>query len=534
MFASLDSTKARQDSLTSLPLSSVTYPRLLPDADPLPERYVWHTLGVPQRSKVSTVTVGLRRNIGSGSLCALAVLEIHNPTNPKSIRAQEATILDPMKYFKGSDEPFSVTIAGTELYIITSSQDMSLVYRNTTTLSFDEFIQDLHVAFEMSASGRRIMWDQSKGKCLLHVGTDLHRAQLHPGEHLDDLTQALLKQIEQRLTWDQVLAYRHRLVREDSKQNTLSLYDWCASVLVPAASVAFFGEALLRINEHLTEEFLAFDEDSWMITYRYPRFLARNMHYSKDRNMEALICYFRLPLQDRPGACYYVKSLEARKRAAAMSDRDMAISFQLFYWVTNANAFKVCFWLLTFLLHQPQTLEVIRAETQPSIINGKVNIVRLLQCTLLDAAFNETLRLTSGASSARTVVSSTPLRNKVLRKDTKLLMPYRQLHFQEIFGPQVKEFRPERFLGKSDVGRSSEFKPFGGGITYCSGRFIAKREVMAFVALVLHQYNLELDDPKQALPRLDEQKPSLGVIGPVKGDDTSVVIRPRAVSAKRP
>lgn len=206
----------------------------------------------------------------------------------------------------------------------------------------------------------------------------------------------------------------------------------------------------------------------------------------------------------------------------------------IYYISTNANAFKICFWLLSYLLHRSVTLEAIRKETRASFINGELNIESLLRCPLLDAAFNETLRLTSGASSARTVISPTQLGNKVLRKDTKLLMPYRQLHFQEkIFGPQVKLFRPERFLDNNDVGRSSEFKPFGGGITYCSGRFIAKREVMAFVALVLHQYDLELVDVTQPLPRLDEQKPALGVIEPVKGDDTIVVVKPRALLARK-
>ncbi|KAL8736146.1 MAG: hypothetical protein Q9181_002511 [Wetmoreana brouardii] len=172
-----------------------------------------------------------------------------------------------------------------------------------------------------------------------------------------------------------------------------------------------------------------------------------------------------------------------------MSDRDIAIAFQLFYWVTNANAFKISCWLLSYPLHKPETLEALKAETQPSVVNGKVDIGRLLESPLLEAAFNETLRLTSGASSARTVVSSIPLRNKI---DTKLLMPYRQLHFQEdVFGPQVKEFRPERFLGTNGINRSSEFKPFGGGITYCFGRFIAKREVMAFVALLLNHCQFE-------------------------------------------
>lgn len=109
-------------------------------------------------------------------------------------------------------------------------------------------------------------------------------------------------------------------------------------------------------------------------------------------------------------------------------------------------------------------------------------------------------------------------------------MPYRQLHFEEkIFGPQVKEFHPERFLGDNKADNGPYFKPFGGGITYCSGRFIARREVLAFVALILHRYDIRLADANPVLPRLDEQTPTLGVLGPVKGDCTAVLITPRNV-----
>ncbi|KAI4143130.1 MAG: hypothetical protein L6R39_004687 [Caloplaca ligustica] len=133
--------------------------------------------------------------------------------------------------------------------------------KTTISLSYD-FIRDLHIAFGMSASGREIMWDKSNGKCLVHVANDLHGAQLHPGQHLDDLTQEFPRQIERRWTWDNVFAQEHRVGKEAPRQVTLSLCHWCAAVLVPPASVAFFGPALLRINKQLIEDFHALNEDS--------------------------------------------------------------------------------------------------------------------------------------------------------------------------------------------------------------------------------------------------------------------------------
>ena len=201
---------------------------------------------------------------------------------------------------------------------------------------------------------------------------------------------------------------------------------------------------------------------------------------------------------------------------------------------TNANAYKVAFWLLAHLLHSPTTLAAVRAETSAYVTNGHVAISPLLSsCPLLNACFDETLRLVSAAASARTVLSPTEIGGKLLRKGTKLLLPYRQLHFQEsVFGPSVSEFLPERFLDRENLSKCSDYKPFGGGVTYCSGRFLARREVLAFVALVVNTYELEIvreEGRRRGVPRQDEQKPTLGVVGPVKGDDLFVELMKRDV-----
>lgn len=196
----------------------------------------------------------------------------------------------------------------------------------------------------------------------------------------------------------------------------------------------------------------------------------------------------------------------------------------------NANAFKICFWLLAYLLNKSEELRAVRREIASSIVDHEINFDGLLQCRLLNAAFDETLRLASAASSARTVISSTCIQGKMLQPGEKLLMPYRQLHLEEeVFGPHAREFDARRFVDNEGLSGSQYFKPFGGGTTYCSGRYLARREVIAFVALVLSQYELELEDPDQMFPRQDEKKPTLGVLSPLPGDDLLVVVRPRMV-----
>lgn len=55
-------------------------------------------------------------------------------------------------------------------------------------MSFDGFVHNLDVALRISAAALRVLFDTSSGKYLLDQTTIIYGAQLHPGEHSDDLT----------------------------------------------------------------------------------------------------------------------------------------------------------------------------------------------------------------------------------------------------------------------------------------------------------------------------------------------------------
>lgn len=57
------------------------------------------------------------------------------------------------------------------------------------------------------------------------------------------------------------------------------------------------------------------------------------------------------------------------------------------------------------------------------------------------------------------------------------------------------------------------YHPFGGGNTYCPGRFLARQEVYTFVALTLYRFELDLEDT--TLPSVNETEPSLGAMRPI-------------------
>lgn len=109
---------------------------------------------------------------------------------------------------------------------------------------------------------------------------------------------------------------------------------------------------------------------------------------------------------------------------------------------------------------------------------------------------------------------------------------------QKLFGDYAEEFDAERFLKNKALATSKSYKPFGGGSTMCPGRFVARAEIYTFITLVLHRFDAALSPGagggEQAFPALDRKKPSLGVMGPIKGQDVLVTVRPRsAVNTKR-
>ena len=189
---------------------------------------------------------------------------------------------------------------------------------------------------------------------------------------------------------------------------------------------------------------------------------------------------------------------------------------------------KVTFWILAYLSHDAKLLALIRQETSQSIEKGVLNIPSLLERSpQLESVYLEVLRLKMASSLMRSVTEPTVVGGKLLEKGKNVLVPYRQLHYApDVWGSDASTFKPERFLNNKNLSRHPSYRPFGGGQHLCPGRFVAKQTVFAFIALTLSRYDIQLDE-SYAFPRADERKPGLGCLGPLKGDQVRLTLRPR-------
>ena len=139
---------------------------------------------------------------------------------------------------------------------------------------------------------------------------------------------------------------------------------------------------------------------------------------------------------------------------------------------------------------------MIRAEIRPAFIGDAVDNRHGYEDSLrLAATLEETLRLTFGSGPVRKVVVPTVVSIKVLKPGNPVIIAIRQLHYSEsAFGPSTSQLDPERSLKDPNLKKSMSNKHFAGGVTYCPGRILAIREVLVFVVMVLHSFDIEVSN----------------------------------------
>lgn len=192
-------------------------------------------------------------------------------------------------------------------------------------------------------------------------------------------------------------------------------------------------------------------------------------------------------------------------------------------------------------MYDQNILQLVKEEVAAGMTDGELNIRFLTeQCPWLEAVYHEVLRLKSGSSLFRDVTEDTVVGGKTLKKGNKVMVQYRQLHFNKrIWGENVAEFDPARFIRNKELARSSSFRPFGGGQHLCPGRFLARQVIFAFVALTLSRYEIKLADGLDGkgqtqratrvpqFPKADESRPGLGTLSPVKGEEVIIQLAAR-------
>ncbi|TGJ78266.1 hypothetical protein E0Z10_g10500 [Xylaria hypoxylon] len=445
-------------------------------------------------------------------------------------------------YFGDTREPYALTLAGMKSYVITDARHVGEVYRNTETLSYEEFVQmmmrilgnsnaSVHAMFTPLPRDKK-GFPNPHGKPLGILFRQMHIHQLFPGDNLTFLESRFHKFFDEQLHLSRLNETCLSAMKKANGCISLPLTEWCSDLFVRGGQTAYFGPRLAEIDPNLTDAFVVFDELSYQVIYQYPTSLSRKMRASRDRVLSGLKQYLQLPQDQRNEDAWFVKAMEEEMRAINMSAEDMAIATMTIYWAINTNSRKAAYWMLAFLLKTPSLLDVVRRETGPAFrADGSVDFQHLHDSVPnLDSIWNEMLRMSAFAASVRYIKADTVVGTKILRKGNRVIVPYRQLHLNEkVFGGDVQEFRHQRFLDNPKLAQTNNFRPFGGGNTMCPGRHIAKRAVFLFTAMLLSRFDVELEDDQRMLEP-DLTKPVPGLMSPKLGDELIIILKPRKIS----
>ncbi|TVY48329.1 Cholesterol 7-alpha-monooxygenase [Lachnellula occidentalis] len=449
------------------------------------------------------------------------------------------------KHFASTNEPFALTAFGRTFYVVTHAKQSAEVYKNTDSLSFEAFVQTLmrtngndeqtiktvYSPLPTDKSG----YPNPEGLSLGVLAQRMHVHQLHPGEKMVVLQEKVRDWINRELNFDVLAKGCTYSASKSSTHIQLPLYEWTSDYLVRLGQYVYFGDILDQVDPDYPTAYIVFDEVIWKMLYQYPSFLCRDMTAPRDKMMASLKAYFQIPQsQRREQAAWIINAMEDEMRDLGVDDENLAIMVFHLYFAINTNARKTSFWMLTHLMRNPTYLAAFRAETAQAFHGDELvdicHIQDAAKCPQVDAIWHETLRVAGWAASVRLVTNDVVVGGKRMRKGNRVMVPHRLLHFDEgVFGDDIAAWRPQRWLD-TEAGRklpnSPSWRPFGGGKTKCSGRFLAKFFVTAFVATLLRRFDIKIVG-NPPMPEPDIGRPVLGIISVKEGQDYLVSITKR-------
>eukprot|EP00977_Amphora_coffeiformis_P022074 scaffold10368_cov180-Amphora_coffeaeformis.AAC.7 len=219
-----------------------------------------------------------------------------------------------------------------------------------------------------------------------------------------------------------------------------------------------------------------------------------------------------------------------------LSEGSMARANLGLLWASSGNSIPAVFWLVLRLLEDPEAWQACLAQVKDIVAKRKTNskgeipsgftLEELDEMTLLESAFQESLRMYQANVTARRVVQGFSLETASgqtywIPEGTKLMAIWSVLHMDPHVHEQPEEFRYDRFVDKKkeytfangQALKHDPVIPFGGGSHLCPGRKFISYEARLFCAMLMTSLEFRLPIGYQR-PNVDLTLQGIGVSQP--------------------
>ena len=484
------------------------------------------------------------------ALTARLVESKHDPQEPPLVKSRLPLIGHVLGLIRHGPKYFQTTSAKTpspiyalklfsgNFYVVTSPNLVSMVSKNTKTLSFHPFIAQVALRItHCSPDARRAIErniDGSEGKdsYVMEIGNNSIAA-LGPGPEMQRLTLATL-----RSAWTDFL----KPYETTDKGSRVSLLGLIRRTLTISSTTAIYGpNNPVRANKKNEQAFWDYDANLNMLLLDVcPAITAWKGHDARTRLTHAVKEYY-----DSGSAGNSSQFIEGRYRLAkkyGLSNVDAARVEVGNMVGILVNTVPTIFYLLVHIFSDDQLLADLRQELAATSVlkdeNGRVFLDLAAirnRCVLLQSTLQETLRFYSEGATVRMVCEDTVLGGRyLLKKNSILQIPNSVIHRdRQVWGDT--SFQPRRFLKQDDKERApnvasttaaASYRPWGGGSTICPGRHFATSEIMGLTALFLWRFDMEPVDRKGWVPPKPKQDSVVEAVFP-PSHDIDVIIKKR-------
>lgn len=429
------------------------------------------------------------------------------------------------------------------LIIVASPTLISLVQRNSKTLSFEHIVAELTTRMAPTDDGAQevIMKGietRDPSQSILAAMHDMQVENLGPGKILDELSNVQLKEMAS--------------IVNDEVGDVLEtgLYEWLKHIVTRSNMFAAYGKNNVMVMDPSMEPaFWEFEMGlSVLIIGVAPWLFAPKAYRAQRKLSNAMVEWAEKGYWK--DASTWIQNRRRLNTKMGLTPRQAAqVELGMMFGLL-ANAMPTTFWLIGYIWTHQELLRDLREQLENAdgllTAEGDKRIISIsalkTKAPLLISVFREVLRINAPTASVRVVLEDTVVADQyLLKKGSIVQIPASLVNLdRSTWGSDAHEFNPRRFeksangtiadsgseTGKEKTVHPAAFRSFGGGTSLCPGRHFAQIEILGFTAMMALGFDLEsADEEALELPEKKSALLPLSIYRPQK--DLRVTVRRR-------